>query len=359
MKAEHKQAVERARLHGVHPMVFAHQLMVHDLTDAALFELRNIKAPFGRLNEDEQQEVIDRITKKAHEVVQTAIGIISTRSVESIPVTVNDAKFKPKVITITGAVDAQDPNRHELIDVAGKLCLLVVAPSDYAEGVDGIRAERDQHELPLSASELVAGMGLDRERDSSSDDDELAGFDDTLTDGEDPLYSEAVAFITDTRRASIGAIQRKLKIGYNRAARILEAMELAGLVTAPNSNGAREVIAPADTQAAPERQEQADLKQAPEQALAGQEALHSQHAASTGKEFGDLSYSEAQQIVVLHGNSVTNAWLQRRIGISEDQATTLLLRLVEDGVIAMETEATASIDNTYTVAAQLGDLVME
>ncbi|WP_420550758.1 DNA translocase FtsK [Litorivicinus lipolyticus] len=60
----------------------------------------------------------------------------------------------------------------------------------------------------------------------------------------DPLYDQAVEFVLDSRRASISAVQRKLKIGYNRSARIIEAMELAGLVTSMGSNGQREVIAP-------------------------------------------------------------------------------------------------------------------
>ena len=61
---------------------------------------------------------------------------------------------------------------------------------------------------------------------------------------EDALYDEAVRFVTESRRASISAVQRKLKIGYNRAARMIEAMEMAGVVTSMNTNGSREVIAP-------------------------------------------------------------------------------------------------------------------
>lgn len=67
-------------------------------------------------------------------------------------------------------------------------------------------------------------------------------------DGDDPeadaLYDEAVQFVLESRRASISAVQRKLKIGYNRAARMIESMEMAGVVTPMNSNGSREVIAP-------------------------------------------------------------------------------------------------------------------
>lgn len=60
----------------------------------------------------------------------------------------------------------------------------------------------------------------------------------------DALYDEAVAFVTQTRRGSISSVQRKFKIGYNRAARIIEQMELQGVVSAQGHNGNREVLAP-------------------------------------------------------------------------------------------------------------------
>ena len=79
--------------------------------------------------------------------------------------------------------------------------------------------------------------------------DQEAGFGLTSSEGafeedQDRLYDEAVAFITETRRASISSVQRKFKIGYNRAARMIEAMEAAGVITAPAHNGSREVLAP-------------------------------------------------------------------------------------------------------------------
>ncbi|PLZ01486.1 cell division protein FtsK [Burkholderia sp. WAC0059] len=60
----------------------------------------------------------------------------------------------------------------------------------------------------------------------------------------DPLYDEAVAFVVRTRRVSISSVQRQLRIGYNRAARLVEQMETAGLVSAMSLNGSREVLAP-------------------------------------------------------------------------------------------------------------------
>jgi len=70
----------------------------------------------------------------------------------------------------------------------------------------------------------------------------LAGMDE---DGEkDPLYDEAVEAVIRSRRVSVSSIQRRFKIGYNRAARIVESMEAAGVVSTMESNGNREVLVP-------------------------------------------------------------------------------------------------------------------
>ena len=62
---------------------------------------------------------------------------------------------------------------------------------------------------------------------------------------QDELYDEAVAWVTTSRKASISSVQRHLRVGYNRAARLIEEMELSGVVSSPEHNGQREVLAPA------------------------------------------------------------------------------------------------------------------
>ena len=64
------------------------------------------------------------------------------------------------------------------------------------------------------------------------------------TEQDDELYDEAVAFVLESRRASTSSVQRKLRVGYNRAARLIDAMEAAGVVSAMNSNGSREILVP-------------------------------------------------------------------------------------------------------------------
>lgn len=68
------------------------------------------------------------------------------------------------------------------------------------------------------------------------------------TEDTDPLYDQVVEFITSSRKASISSVQRRFKIGYNRAARLIEELERTGVVTPMESNGSREVLAPPPTE---------------------------------------------------------------------------------------------------------------
>ena len=79
----------------------------------------------------------------------------------------------------------------------------------------------------------------------------LAGIDKPAPDSadaeQDPLYDQAVQVVMETRKASISGVQRRLKIGYNRAARMVESMEAAGLVGPLQPNGTREILVPNST----------------------------------------------------------------------------------------------------------------
>lgn len=86
---------------------------------------------------------------------------------------------------------------------------------------------------PQYIEEVTTGPKNDNAMPGYNDDDEG-----------DELYDDAVRIVTETRKASISGVQRRLKVGYNRAARMIEAMELAGIVGAAESNGSREVLAP-------------------------------------------------------------------------------------------------------------------
>lgn len=105
------------------------------------------------------------------------------------------------------------------------------------EEVHRVVADWKERGEPVYIEEITQGQ----------DDADMGNF--GASDGEageedDALYDEAVRFVTESRKASISAVQRKLRIGYNRAARMIESMEAAGVVSEMGSNGSREVIAP-------------------------------------------------------------------------------------------------------------------
>jgi len=102
-----------------------------------------------------------------------------------------------------------------------------------AAHLKGKSAPEYMAEILEASSEPVPGLSAANGGGSGGDDTES-----------DPLYDQAVAVVTQTRRASISGVQRRLKIGYNRAARMIECMEETGIVSPMESNGNRVVLAP-------------------------------------------------------------------------------------------------------------------
>ncbi|WP_443701016.1 hypothetical protein [Pseudomonas sp.] len=155
----------------------------------------------------------------------------------------------------------------------GRLCLLVLAPNDYAEGLDGIKAERDQKDLALHVSDLTGSLFEHR----------ATGPDEP--DGEHPLGNAA---------------------------------ELA-----ERTGGAGDA------------------------------------GADLGKEFGEFTYDDAKQLIVLKSNSKAfkGHWVQSRLAIDSDKTATLLLRLLDDKVLEIETEGESAFDHSFKVIATLEEVV--
>ncbi|MDV6344950.1 DNA translocase FtsK [Nitrosomonas sp. Is37] len=177
------------------------------------------------------------------------------------------ATQRPSVDVITGLIKANIPTRiafqvsskidsRTILDQMGAEALLgqgdmlyLPPGSGYPQRVHGaFVADHEVHKVVEYLKEHGEPCYVEEVLKASDEENELSGENGETSrqaGGEtDPLYDEAVAIVVKSRRASISLVQRQLRIGYNRAARLIEEMERAGLVSAMQSNGNREVLAP-------------------------------------------------------------------------------------------------------------------
>ncbi len=172
------------------------------------------------------------------------------------------ATQRPSVNIVTGLVKANVPTRiafqvsskvdsRTILDqngaeqLLGRGDMLFLPPGQSVpERVHG--AFVGDHEV-LAVADFLRAQGkaeyLDGLVDAPAASGAAPGFESMASDEADPLYDEAVAVVTQSRKASISYLQRRLKIGYNRAARMVEDMETAGIVSPVQPNGGREVLA--------------------------------------------------------------------------------------------------------------------
>lgn len=177
------------------------------------------------------------------------------------------ATQRPSVDVITGLIKANIPTRvafqvsskvdsRTILDQMGAETLLgqgdmlyLPPGSGYPQRVHGaFVADQEVHKVVQYLKQHGEPRYVDGVLDSVEEENDTGESSGSVMPegGEtDPLYDEAVALVLKSRRASISLVQRHLRIGYNRAARLIEEMERAGLVSTMQSNGNREVLAPA------------------------------------------------------------------------------------------------------------------
>jgi len=173
------------------------------------------------------------------------------------------ATQRPSVDVLTGLIKANIPARiafqvnqrvdsRTILDQGGAEQLLgkgdmLFFPASYGAPRRVHGAFVDDHEVERVVGHLKA-MGAPEYDEAVLNDPEEGGSSGDGAGGEDaesdPLYDQAVRIVTESRRASISNVQRRLRVGYNRAARLIDAMEATGVVGPQQSNGSREVLAP-------------------------------------------------------------------------------------------------------------------
>ncbi len=174
------------------------------------------------------------------------------------------ATQRPSVDVITGLIKANIPTRiafqvsskvdsRTILDQSGAEALLGSGDMLYLPPGTGLPqrvhgafvADHEVHKVVEHLKALAKPEYLGEVLEPAASEDPAADSSGEPTGEKDPLYDQAVEIVLRTRRPSISLVQRHLRIGYNRAARLIEDMERAGMVSAMQSNGNREVLVPA------------------------------------------------------------------------------------------------------------------
>tara|TARA_Y100001970_G_scaffold219585_1_gene269478 strand:- start:1579 stop:3591 length:2013 start_codon:yes stop_codon:yes gene_type:complete len=210
---------------------------------------------------DELADMMITVGKKVEQLISRLAAKARASGIHMIIAT-----QRPSVDVITGLIKANIPSRiafqvsakvdsRTILDqmgaenLLGNGDMLYIPPGSSSparvhgafvsdEEVNAVSADLQSKSQPVFIDEVTSGQletPIPGEASGSNSDDDSES---------DPLFDEAVALVTESRNASISSVQRKLRIGYNRAARIVEKMEEIGIVGELESNGKREVLAP-------------------------------------------------------------------------------------------------------------------
>ncbi|MBK0090323.1 DNA translocase FtsK 4TM domain-containing protein [Erwinia sp. S59] len=214
------------------------------------------KLPYIVVLVDEFADLMMAVGKKVEELIARLAQKARAAGIHLVLAT-----QRPSVDVITGLIKANIPTRIAFT-VSSKIDSRTILDQGGAESLLGMG---DMLYMPPNSSMPVRVHGAfvrDQEVHAVVQDWKARGrpqYIDSITAGEesesaaggldgdeelDPLFDQAVSFVVEKRRASISGVQRQFRIGYNRAARIIEQMEAQGIVSVPGHNGNREVLSP-------------------------------------------------------------------------------------------------------------------
>ena len=231
-----------------------HPLMEGDEQEQPLLE----HLPYIVVFVDEFADLMMQVGKKVEELIVRIAQKARAAGIHLILAT-----QRPSVDVITGLIKSNVPTRiafqvssrmdsRVVLDQMGAENLLGRGDMLYLPSGAGMPmrvhcAFVDDEEVHRVVEHLKSNGGPQYVEDvlATPDSSESGAAGGDLDDAEnDPLYDDAVRIVTESRKASVSGVQRRLRVGYNRASRLVEAMEMAGVVSGVGANGQREVLAP-------------------------------------------------------------------------------------------------------------------
>ena len=213
------------------------------------------KLPYIVVMVDEFADLIMAVGKKVEELIARLAQKARAAGIHLVLAT-----QRPSVDVITGLIKANIPTRiaftvsskidsRTILDQMGAESLLGMGDMLYLAPNSSIPIRvhgafvRDEEVHAVVQDWKARGTPKYIENVTVATDDGENGSSDMFQEELDPLFDQVVDFVVETQRASISSVQRKFRIGYNKAARIVEQMEAEGIISPPSHNGTREVLA--------------------------------------------------------------------------------------------------------------------
>jgi len=210
--------------------------MLGDLMKCVIEQVKVLPKPWDALSENEQRDYLDRVELQVADAVRQAIRIITSQGHNMVPAKVDSVTYKDGCKVVLKAVGGIENTIH-LAEAEGQFVNVIIPAAELLNGSGKPQPEPDQRGLELGEEyddSATLDDGLDQV-ESSND----------IPEGTDPLYQNAVEFVMTIGKTTTSSLQRHLRVGYNRAAQILTELEVNGVISAPNQNGQRTVIATA------------------------------------------------------------------------------------------------------------------
>ncbi len=180
-------------------------------------QFRDLPKPWDSMSENEQDDWLARCEAQGGHLIREIINLVTSQGLVTLPAVVEQVVFKDGVKAVL-KIAGRTEGVHDLADQEGQIVnVLICDTSHLTESKEG---------MPQAASNQGSLDMGDDETDIEND----------------PLYMEAVAFVRKSGRASISSLQREMRVGYNRAARLIERMESEDVVSEMGENGARKVL---------------------------------------------------------------------------------------------------------------------
>lgn len=268
-----------------------------DLLSALVLEMKMLPDTWVKLSQKKQDDILDRLRNRVDTSVKMAVHLIASQGRTVVVGDLDKVTFKGGA-QATIKIGKSAPNLHGLVDAEGQAVMLVLSgDNEFTDGMDEVRGESDQRAFDLGKEYTDGdGDGMPGSESAAADDNVV---DATFTEtplaieqqplqeeleaaheaghkaasegkpesdcpkiagqlciawvkgwkrwheeqtGADPLYDQVVAHVVEQQRVSISMVQRHFKIGYNRAARLIEQMEADGVVSSPDLEGHRNVL---------------------------------------------------------------------------------------------------------------------